>query len=146
MSTTFTKPAVIVFALILGLFGAAEVAHADSGTCGHSAKEVTFYYNQGSGNCDSKDFSGYGTAKLKSDAPSCCSPASQSGYTAYYYKNRTLQPDDVQKYHSALYKNAAKTSAAFSTSSGSKYHTNVIWDAIDHDQPSDSVSGYAAAK
>lgn len=142
-SRRVSKSLVIAIAVGTSLVGSAQIAEA-VGRCVPQSRQVVFYYDGGSGNCDSNDFSGYGTARLRSDAPGCCNPASNRSYTAYYYRNRTLQPDDILKYHTRYYDASEALSTSFTTSSGSRYHTNVIWDAIEQNQAGDP-NGFSRA-
>lgn len=104
------------------------------------ARQVVFYYGETSGNGDSKDFSGYGTAKLCADAPGA---TSNNNFGVQSLRNRTLQPDDVLKDRLLAYSSARYLSASFSTSSSSKYHTYVNWSAVP--SANDAANGYSRA-
>ncbi|MFN0280979.1 MAG: hypothetical protein ACKVZ6_03290 [Kineosporiaceae bacterium] len=101
------------------------MAWAAAGTYTQTTSEIIFFYDVSSGNADSYDFSGYGTARLRADAPGATDTHT---FGAYYFRNRTLQPDDQLKYSGQLaYSRSEYVSSTFTTSSSSKYHTYAGW-------------------
>lgn len=140
MNATLSKKVVVTGAAALMLAGStATAAFAVTGSVAQ-ARQVVFYYGETSGNGDSQDFSGYGTAKLCADAPGA---TSNNSFNVKYYLNRSLQRDDILKDTDRLYSQGQYLSAGFSTTSSSRYHTYVGWSAVP--AASNGANGFSRA-
>lgn len=109
-----------VGAVVLGTAGTAYAA----GTYTPQAKQVVFYYDISSGNGDSNDFNGYGSAALCADAPGASSP---NTFGAAFVRNRTGLPDSTVSSFDRAYSQAQYTGGSFSTSGSDRFHTNAGW-------------------
>ena len=135
-----TRRAQMVAALAGGVVVATGGVAYASGVYTPGPTQVAFFYDRSSGNGDSNNFAGYGTARLCADAPGATSTYS---FGANYRHNRTGIPDETLKSALLKYSDAAYTSTTFSTSSGASYHTNADW-TYAGDLPGEP-SGYSRA-
>lgn len=109
-----------VSAVVLGTAGTADA----SGTCTPQAKQVVFFYDISSGNGDSNNFSGYGSAALCADA---LGATSNNTFEASFVRNRTGLPDSTVQSFDRAYSQSQYTQGNFGTSSGDRFHTNAGW-------------------
>lgn len=116
----------------------AGAALADSGTFVSQAGQVVFYYGASAGSGTSRHWSGGFTDRFCEDAPGA---GSNNTFVGKYRRDRTLQTDDIIKDHSARYSDGKYTSASFSTSGSSKYHTDVGWSYVA--AASSAANGYS---
>ena len=109
-----------VLALVVGTGGTAYAA----GTYTAQAKQVVFFYDISSGNGDSNDFSGFGSAALCADAPGA---TSVNTYGASFIQNLTARPDQVRLSFDSSYRSPQVIKGNTSTSSSNRFHTNAGW-------------------
>jgi len=109
------------------LIVSAGAAFADTGTFVSQAGQVVFYYGISGGHGTSKHWGGGFTDKFCQDAPGA---TSFNTFVGQYLRDRTLQADDVIKSRMSAYAEGKYTSASFSTSGSSNYHTDVGWSYV----------------
>lgn len=138
---TLSKTVVSLMAAV-AMTASASVAVAGDSVA--QSKQVVFYYESGSGDGNSKSFSGYGSARMQMDAPGCCSNGGSGSFGGYLYKKRTLQFDDIVRAKTKRYSDSRYTSSRTTLSSSSKYYTKSVWGAVTRPQPG-YPNGYVRA-